>query len=334
MLGKFDGTSIRLGAEGLPLYEQQGFGRPEQAGLRLAPVEALYLLQKEKITVEGHNFESLVAAFSQKPNFLRTYLVYRDIRERGYAVQPGPQDLRVFRRGERPGEGRSRYFIRILSERDLVEFDNVTADTTTTGFMRKQNLIAVVDDENELTYYEVREQPLPAHTPEPPSGTVTGVLSGVSVIARAVAGSWLETGWFGKRLDTEHVILSPVEVQYLLKKEWLHIDPGNPVEAGTYLDSVVKEDPEVREKAVVYTDLRDRGLVPRTGYKFGHHFRVYITGKTHSDLLVHAVPMGVVMPMSSISRSVRLAHSVKKKMLFGRIQDTGIRYIEFARVKL
>ena len=334
MLGKFDGTSIRLGSEGLPLYEQQGFGRPEEGGIRLAPIEALYLLQKEKIAVEGHDFESLIAAFSRKPNFLRTYLVYRDIRERGYAVQPGPQDLRVFRRGERPGEGRSRYFIRILSERDYVEFDRVTADTATTGFMRKQNLIAVVDDENELTYYEVREQSLPVHPPPVPPGPVSGVVSGVSMMARAGAGSWLETGWFGKRLDTHHVILSPVEVYYLLKKGWIRMDQENPIVSEEYLDRAREEDTEIREKAAVYTDLRDRGLVPRTGYKFGHHFRVYVAGKTHSDLLVHAVPTNVVLPMSSISRSVRLAHSVKKKMLFGRIQDTGIRYIEFARVKL
>jgi tRNA-intron endonuclease len=334
VLGKFDGTSVRLGADGVPLYEQQGYGRPDRGGLRLAPMEALHLLQKERITVEGHDFESLVTIFSQKPGFLRTYLVYRDIRERGYAVQPGPQDLRVFRRGERPGEGRSKYFVRILSERDLVQFDTVTADTTSTGFMRKEHLIAVVDDENELTYYEVREQSLPAHAPQAPAEPAAGMLSGVSVIVRAGPGSWLESGWFGKRLDAQHILLSPVEAFYLLEKKWVGVGEIGATGSGSYLDSAVQEDAEIREKAAVYRDLRDRGLVPRTGYKFGHHFRVYIAGKTHSDLLVHAVPGGVALQMSTISRSVRLATSVKKKMLFGRIQDTTVRYIEFARFKL
>jgi len=38
--------------------------------------------------------------------------------------------------------------------------------------------------------------------------------------------------------------------------------------------------------------------------------------------------------MSAVSRSVRLAHSVKKKMLFACIYNTDIRYVEFARIKL
>jgi tRNA-intron endonuclease len=51
-------------------------------------------------------------------------------------------------------------------------------------------------------------------------------------------------------------------------------------------------------------------------------------------MLVHAIAGGTRLPMSSISRSVRLAHSVKKKMLFGHQHTTGIQYVEFARIKL
>jgi len=51
-------------------------------------------------------------------------------------------------------------------------------------------------------------------------------------------------------------------------------------------------------------------------------------------MLVHAVPAGTSMPMSAVSRSVRLAHSVKKKMLFACVRNSGIRYVEFGRIKL
>ena len=70
-------------------------------------------------------------------------------------------------------------------------------------------------------------------------------------------------------------------------------------------------------KDKVYTELRRHDFVPRTGYKFGHHYRVYCGKNVHSDMLVHAIEKEAVMPMSVISRSVRMAHSVKKKMLFG-----------------
>jgi len=89
-------------------------------------------------------------------------------------------------------------------------------------------------------------------------------------------------------------------------------------------------------KCFLYVDDQKvaEGYIPRTGYKFGHHFRVYSGLKPHSEMLVHAIAAGDRVPMSSISRSVRLAHSVKKKMLFAAQDTTGIQYVEFARIKL
>ena len=84
-------------------------------------------------------------------------------------------------------------------------------------------------------------------------------------------------------------------------------------------------DGELAEKDWVYTELRGHNFTPRTGYKFGHHFRVYCGKNIHSDMLVHAVEKEASLPMSVISRSARMAHSVKKKMLFGAVHTNGIR---------
>ena len=101
-----------------------------------------------------------------------------------------------------------------------------------------------------------------------------------------------------------------------------------------FRDAAASADAEFAEKSSVYNDLRGKGYVPRTGYKFGHHLRVYSGKKLHSEMLVHAIDSLTSLPMSTISRSVRLAHSVKKKMLFGCVNSTGIQYVEFARIKL
>jgi tRNA-intron endonuclease, archaea type len=93
-------------------------------------------------------------------------------------------------------------------------------------------------------------------------------------------------------------------------------------------------DQELAGKYAVYHELRQHQYTPRTGYKFGHHFRVYCGKNVHSDLLVHAVENDAAMSMSVISRSVRMAHSVKKKMFFGAVHSSGIQFIEFARIKL
>ncbi|WOX55341.1 tRNA-intron lyase [Methanoculleus palmolei] len=333
----FDGTWVRLGSEGRTLYEQGGYGRLEGDGLRLSPEEALYLIERDKIDVKDFDFDALLGLFAGQPNFIRRYLVYRDIRERGYVIQPGPHDFRVFRRGHRPGVGRSQYLIRVLSERDLVDFDRLGEDVLAAVNMRKQYLLAVVDDEDELTYYEVRVQDLP-RVGEPAGCSMPPVeasLFGTYALAHLPPGTPLEEDWYGKRLDSRRLLLRPVESIYLMRRHCLAVTrDGEPMTAEQFLDSVAEKDVEIREKERVFSDLRGRGYIPRTGYKFGHHFRVYSGKKPHSEMLVHAVPSGTTLPMSAVSRSVRLAHSVKKKMLFACIYTTDIRYVEFARIKL
>ena len=336
MLATFDGIWVRLGSEGRTLYEQGGYGRLEGTGLRLSPEEALYLMERNKITVKEFTFDTLLGLFAGQSNFVRRYLVYRDIRERGYVIQPGPHDFRVFRRGHKPGVGKSRYLVRVLSERDLIDFEHLDEEALAAVNMRKQYLLAVVDDEDELTYYEVRVQDLPGVGEPAECGTPVGAsLFGTYALAHLPPGTPIEENWYGKRLDPERLLLRPVESIYLMRKGCLTVTKaGEPLAAGEFLEIAAEKDIEIHEKERVFSDLREKGYIPRTGYKFGHHFRVYSGKKTHSEMLVHAIPAGTSTPMSAVSRSVRLAHSVKKKMLFACIYNTDIRYVEFARIKL
>jgi len=332
----FDGTAVRVGKGGRVLYEQSGYGRLEKDGVRLAPQEALYLIHRQKITIEGYTFDTLFSEFANERNFLRSFLVYRDLRERGYVVQTGPHDFRVFRRGEKPGTGESLYLVRVLSERDPVRFTKLIEEVVASRNMRKQYVLAVVDDEEELTYYEIKLQVLAdAGSPLTPLSKHEAVLIGKSAMVRINPPSDLEVSGFGKRLDDERLMLSPVELIYLMGKGMVELRKGNvQVSTGEFFEQACENDPELAEKEKVYTELRSHDYTPRTGYKFGHHFRVYCGKNVHSDLLVHAVEKDAVLPMSAISRSVRMAHSVKKKMLFGTVHTNGIQFVEFARIKL
>ena len=335
MKGRLDGNSVLLGPDGVVLHEQGGFGRLERGGLRISPEEVLYLVHREKVEVEGHTFEGLLAAFAGLPGLFRSFLVYRDIRERGYAVQPGTGHYRLFRRGERPGTGRSRLLVRVLSERDLVDFEVIRAEVETSDNMRKDHVLAVVDDEGELTYYAVKVADLAVVSPPPAGEPAEGNLFGNTVLIGPPVPGGIRDAWFGTPLDDERLVLAPVEALYLLRKAGLSL-PGKdgPLTPEAYLEKALPSDSELAEKTAVYADLRDHGYIPRTGYKFGHHFRVYARDRSHSDLLVHAIPPGQTLAVSVISRSVRLAHSVKKKMLFACVHPSGIRYIEFGRMKL
>jgi tRNA-intron endonuclease len=336
VLASFDGTAVRTGKDGRPLYEQSGYGRPEKDGIRLSPPEALYLLHRKKIEVSGYSFETLFAEFACQPDFLRCFLVYRDLRERGYVVQPGPHDFRVFRRGERPGKGESLYLVRVLSEREPIRFAQLVSEVVASRNMRKQYVLAVVDDEDELTYYEIKLQDLESDCPPPVfNGKAAASVIGRYGLVHVPAQSELELAGFGKRLDNERLLLSPVELLHLIKDNAVTLRrDGQEVTFDDFFSLAAEADAELAEKEQVYSELRGHGYVPRTGYKFGHHFRVYCGKSVHSDLLVHAVRQDSALPMSVISRSVRMAHSVKKKMLFGAVHSKGIRFVEFARIKL
>ncbi|TAJ45192.1 tRNA-intron lyase [Methanofollis fontis] len=335
MKATIDGNALHLGQEGLSLYESGGYGRPVKGGLRLAPEEGLYLLWRNRITVTGHDAPSLLREYSRTPGFFRRYLVYRDLRERGYALQTGPHDFRVFRRGERPGKGHSQYLVRVLAERDLVDFDRVTAEVATAGNMRKQYVVAAVDDEGELTYYEVKVDHLPAPDEAETGGQAEGEAVGAVALVPVAGAEWLSEAGFGKLLDSDRIMLSPVEALALMDDRRLSLVRDDvPLSREEYFAAAAEYDAELLEKAAVYADLRRRGHAPKTGYKFGHHFRVYIGGIQHSPMLAQAIPAGTALTMVAISRSVRLAHSVKKKMLFACVHTDGIQYIEFARIKL
>ena len=332
----FDGTLIRMGKDGRSLYEQSGYGRPEGEGLRLSPQEALYLIHRQKIEVPDYTFDRLFSEFASQPAFMRSFLVYRDLRERGYVVQTGPHDFRVFRRGEKPGKGESLYLVRVLSERDPIRFEKLIEEVIASRNMRKQYVLAVVDDEEELTYYEIKLQKLAdACSALPSLGRHTAMLVGKSAMVRATEGSDLEQAGYGKRLDPERLILSPVELLYLMGKGTITLTRGTEtISPASFLEMACETDNELAGKIAVYTELRSHDYTPRTGYKFGHHFRVYCGTNVHSDLLVHAVEKEATLPMSVISRSVRMAHSVKKKMFFGAVHSSGIQFVEFARIKL
>lgn len=335
MKAVFDGTAVQCGKEGFSLYDQGGFGRKVAGGLRLAPHEALYLLHRGKIEIPGQDFDSMLAFFARQPDVLRSYLVYRDLRGRGYAVQTGPHDFRVFKRGQRPGTGESVYLVRVVSERDPILFSGLIHEATTARNLRKSYVLSVVDDEDELTYYGVK-LPKPEVLPKESSyPAISGITAGKSVLVKIPPGSPFTDAWLGSRLDDFRTLFSPLETHFLVREGVLEVtDRGTALPSEEVLARAAEGDSEFAAKAAVYSDLRNLGYVPKTGYKFGHHFRVYSKERVHSEMLVHAVGQDTELPMSTVSRSVRLANSVKKKMLFGTVHSNGIQYVEFTRIKL
>jgi len=110
---------------------------------------------------------------------------------------------------------------------------------------------------------------------------------------------------------------------------------GRAVECGQLkrLARRIQRDFDLRLEA--YKDLKEKGLVVKTGFKYGSHFRAYEgdPNRMHARFLVHAVPQDYSAIWPEISRAIRLAHGVRKEILFGRIGGKDVEYIRLSRCR-
>jgi tRNA-intron endonuclease len=149
-------------------------------------------------------------------------------------------------------------------------------------------------------------------------------------------------GSTGKPLSGGRLQISPVESLYLLEKEKIevfHEKENKEIDFNELSSVLVEENPDLLLKYRVYRDLRSRGLVVKTGLKYGAHFRVYSRGEgpgsSHSPYLVHAVSEDSKLTPQDLAGSVRLAHSVRKDMIYGIVDDEGdITYYSIKRETL
>lgn len=147
------------------LHEKGNYGEFEDDGLlHLTPVEALLLVERGRLSVkdsEGKElmFRDLVEYFCRRdPKLWVRYLVYRDLRSRGYVVKQGfggGIDFRLYPRGSKAGEEAAKNLIYIVTEGtpiDLKELDRVTKLAVST---RKQLTMALVNRQGDVVYYNV-----------------------------------------------------------------------------------------------------------------------------------------------------------------------------------
>ncbi len=160
----------------------------------------------------------------------------------------------------------------------------------------------------------------------------------IMVLDETQANHLYQRGSFGKPLSGGKLQLSPVEALYLLEAGKIQAADakGKKLTFKALVKKFTRSDPDFMLKYTVYADLRSRGYILKTGLKFGAHFRVYERGEkpgeAHSKFLVQAVPEGVKLTPTEVARAVRLAHSVKKKIFWGVVDDEGdITYYSIAR---
>jgi tRNA-intron endonuclease len=364
MQGRLEGDVVRLPANARErFYDSRGYGRPDGDALRVAPVEAAHLLARGDVdAVDGMGFRAFLAAVE---GLATRYFVYADLRDRGFYLSParagwvddpGGVDLVVYPRGEGPWDDAVEYRVRVVGEREAVPADDL-GDV----------VLAVVDEESELTYLETAR---PGRRDGPGSGDSepTSVLSGSSdtsldwraggtllddrVVVWEPPEGLYDRAFYGQRLDggESALQLSLVEAAYLADNGVLALDGAGDV--GERDGGAAGEEPGRaavidRGRAVegerfdrrlrVYAALRDRGVVPKTGFKFGADFRTYaevtsVDDLGHSEYLVRVLPAEHVFAPRELSLDVRLAHGVRKRIVFALTDGDDLRWLSAGRL--
>jgi tRNA-intron endonuclease len=152
--------------ESRELYNQSRYGTIlESAKLQLSLLEALYLLEKNKLDVKDSKNKSmdfeqfLKKATKLEPNFWIRYCVFKDMRNRGYIIKTALKfgaDFRVYDRGVKPGEDHARWIIYPVHEGSVLTWYEFAAKNRVAHSTKKRLMMGIVDDEGDVTYYEIK----------------------------------------------------------------------------------------------------------------------------------------------------------------------------------
>jgi tRNA-intron endonuclease len=142
--------------------EEVGYGTKEGKTLVLKDYEALYLLYAGKLEVRRGSkpirFEDLAEETQKKTHDSWTkFIIYRDLRSRGYVVKDGfgfGTDLRVYERGDYPKKA-AKYVVFALDEGIERRVDDLQTSVREMAKMGKEAIIAVIERRGEVIYYKV-----------------------------------------------------------------------------------------------------------------------------------------------------------------------------------
>ncbi len=159
-----DGRFIVCEGEDLEWLKARGYGvRIDDDCIELRPYEALYLVTQGVGAVadeEGREMterEMTEIGLRRSRRFWTKYLVYRDLRSRGYVVREGygiGTDLRVYDRGDY-GKKEARYLVIAFNEGLEVRARRFLEYFRRAKRLNKEPVLAVVERRGDVVYYKI-----------------------------------------------------------------------------------------------------------------------------------------------------------------------------------
>jgi len=152
------------------IFDSGWYGELLEDRLELALVEAMLLLERGKIEIKSKKKKMSRKDFYEHclkidPRFHTRYVVYKDLRDRGLPVRTGFKfgcDFRVYERGVTPVKKgpkapheHTKWIVFTVAEDFACSFQELSRAVRLAHNIRANMLWAVVDNENDVTYYSI-----------------------------------------------------------------------------------------------------------------------------------------------------------------------------------
>ncbi len=149
--------------EAFTLHKKSSFGEPIGEKIQYSLSEALFLVEKNKTEVfcgkKKISSEELLKKLQKIDKRISVkYRVFKDLRERGYLVKTALKfgaDFRVYEKGAKPGKKHAKWIVFADHESKKLTWHEFSAKNRVAHSTKKKLLLAIVDDEGDVSYWEV-----------------------------------------------------------------------------------------------------------------------------------------------------------------------------------
>jgi len=150
-------------SEAHTLYKKSCFGEPVGEKIQYSLSETLLLVEKEKMEIYSRGKKipkkELIKKFQRIDKKIQIkYPVFKDLREKGYVVKTALKfgaEFRVYEKGSKPGKKHAKWIVFAEHESKRLTWHEFSAKNRVAHSTKKNLLLAIVDEEGDISYYEV-----------------------------------------------------------------------------------------------------------------------------------------------------------------------------------
>lgn len=143
----------------ITLQALKKFGEIDSGKVIFSPFEALFLVETGKAELSRNNkilpYEKLLKIFSKKDFFTR-YLIFRELKNKGYIVKTGLKFGAEFRVYDKNNYNKhAKWLVYPLLQKGKINLDEFISKNRIAHSTGKKLLLGIVDNEEKVLFYEI-----------------------------------------------------------------------------------------------------------------------------------------------------------------------------------